>query len=178
MAGCRAVSSYRAQDPEACSLHLCAAAHQGCSDPEHYHVCAGMCPQQKCGARRWSPRTFSTMQRQKQTPRNTIHTCKPQGKSFHRTTDRGHKKAHLLDPTSPQILGAVTWVMSKHLSTVRNHNPEYVSLLFCLPSKRQKTQEKSSSTHFYLAKQRIIHHQLYPCKGTKALSEDISPRGR
>lgn len=68
--------------------------------------------------------------------------------------------------------------MSKHLSTVRNHNPEYVSLLFCLPSKRQKTQEKSSSTHFYLAKQRIIHHQLYPCKGTKALSEDISPRGR
>lgn len=68
--------------------------------------------------------------------------------------------------------------MSKHLPTVRNHSPEYVSLLFCLPSKRQKTQEKSSSTHFNPAKQRIIHHQLCPCKGTKVLSEDISPRGR
>lgn len=85
---------------------------------------------------------------------------------------------HLLGPTSPQIPSAVTWVMSKHLSTVRNHSPECVSLPFCFPFKKQKTQEKSSSTHFYPAKQRIIHHQLSPCRGTEVLPEDVSPRGR
>ena len=136
-----------------------------------------MCPQQQFGALRWSPRASSSMHRQKHTPRNMTHTCKPQGKSFHGTTDTGHRKGHFLDPISPQIQGAVTWTMPKHLSAVRNHSPECISLLFCLPFKRQKMQDKSTSMCFYPAKQRIIHHQFSPCRGTKLLPGEVSPGG-
>lgn len=137
-----------------------------------------VCPHQQSGALRWSPRASSAMRRHKHTPRSMTHTCKPQGKTFHWTTDTGHKKGHVLDPTSPQIWGAVTWTMPKHLSATRNHSPECLSLLFCHPFKRQKMQDKSSSTCFCSAKQRIVHHQFSPCRGTKLLPGDVPPRGK
>lgn len=74
----------------------------------------------------------------------------------------------------PEVL--LTQTVPKCLSAVRNHSPERTSLPFCLPYKRQNMQDKSSSTSFYSAKQRII--QFSPCRGTKLLPGEISPRGR
>lgn len=87
----------RASRPRSLQPHEHALAHQGCSDPQHYHVCAGMCPQQQPGTLCWSPRASSAPHRQKHTPRNMTHL---QTSEEVISLDNRYRpqKGHLLDP--------------------------------------------------------------------------------
>lgn len=76
-------------------------------------------------------------------------SCKPQRKSFHWASDTGHKERASLRPSLLSNPRCWYWTTPKHLSVIRNHSPECISLVFCLPSKRWKMQDESSSTWFY-----------------------------
>lgn len=163
--------------PAAMWAHLCAPAYQGCSDSQHYHVCAEMCLAQQSEGLHQLPRTSSTMHKQKHTPWNTTHICKPQGKPFHWTSDIGHKERASLRPLLSSNPRCWYWPIPKHLSAIRNHSPECTSLIVLLPSKRQKMQDKSSSTWFYAVDRGLFTISSILAEETNC-SLERSPRGR
>lgn len=97
-------------------------------------------------------------------------TCKAQEKSFHQTTDKGHRKGHVL---TPQLALDSRCCCLYYTKAVGNHSPG--GTLSLLPAERKA----EDAIHvLFPVKQCIIHHQFSPFKGTKLLPGDVSPSAR